>query len=84
MPNGFSDNFTIFILPLMGIVIYFGMNQLVKFPNLFNYSVSITRENPQRHYELATKMIRFIKLAILIIFMVIILMTYLLTYDWHF
>lgn len=76
-PNGFSDKFTIFTLPLIGAMIYFGMKQLVKFPSLFNYPVSITKDNAERQYELAVRMIRFLQLAMLIIFTIIILMTYL-------
>jgi uncharacterized membrane protein len=78
-PDGFSNKFMIFILPLIGSVIYFGMNQVVKFPNLFNYALPITEENAGRQYELAIRMIRFLQLAMLIIFTVIILMTYLTT-----
>jgi uncharacterized membrane protein len=78
-PDGFSDKFVIFILPLIGSVIYFGMSQVVKYPNLFNYAVPISEENAERQYELATRMIRFLQLAILIIFTIIILMTYLTT-----
>ena len=80
-PDDFSDKSVIFILPLIGSVIYFGINQLVKFPNLFNYAITITKENAQKQYELATRMIRFLQLAILIIFTVIILMTYLIIID---
>jgi uncharacterized membrane protein len=76
-PDDFSDKSVIFILLFIGIFIYFGFNQLVKFPHIFNYPVSITKNNAERQYELATRMIRFLQLAMLITFTVIILMTYL-------
>jgi uncharacterized membrane protein len=76
-PNGFSNKLVIFVLPLLGSVIYFATKQLVKFPNLFNYAVNITKENAERRYELAIKNIRILQLAMLIIFTIIILMTYL-------
>jgi uncharacterized membrane protein len=76
-PNGFSNKLVIFVLPLIGSVIYFTTKQLVKFPNLFNYAVTITKENAERQYELAIRTIRVLQLAMLIIFTIIILMTYL-------
>jgi uncharacterized membrane protein len=76
-PDDFSDKSVIFILLFIEIFIYFGFNQLVKFPHIFNYPVSITKNNAERQYELATRMIRFLQLAMLITFTVIILMTYL-------
>ena len=76
-PDGFSDKSAIFILLFIGIFTYFGFNQLVKFPHVFNFPVSITKENAERQYVLAIRMIRSLQLAILITFTVIILMTYL-------
>jgi uncharacterized membrane protein len=76
-PDGFSDKFVIFVLLFIGTLTYFGFNQLVKFPHIFNYAVRITKENAERQYELAIRMIRFLQLAMLITFTVIILMTYL-------
>ena len=78
-PDGFSDKSVIFMLLFIGIFTYLGFNQLVKFPHIFNFPVSITKENAERQYELAIRMIRFLQLAILIIFTVVILMTYLTT-----
>ena len=65
------------MLPLLGSVLYFGMNQSIKIPHLFNYVVTITKENVERHYEIAVRTIRFIKLSMLIIFTAIIVMNYL-------
>jgi uncharacterized membrane protein len=76
-PDGYSDKSVVFILLFIGIVTYFGFNQLVKFPHVFNYPVSITEDNAERQYELVIRRVRFLQLAILIIFTVIILMTYL-------
>ncbi len=76
-PDDFSDKSMIFILPFIGLITYFGFNQLVKFPHIFNYPTSITKNNAERQYTLAVKMIRFLQLTVLIIFTVIILVTYL-------
>jgi uncharacterized membrane protein len=78
-PDNFSDKSVVFILLFIGIITYLGFNQLIKFPHIFNYPVSITKDNAERQYELAIRMILFLQLAILIIFTVIILMTYLTT-----
>lgn len=76
-PDNFSDKSVIFILPFIGLLIYFSFNQLVKFPHIFNFPVSIAKDNAERQYELGIRMIRFLQLVILIIFTVITSMTYL-------
>ena len=65
------------MLPLLGSVLYFGMNQSIKIPHLFNYVVTITKENAERHYEIAVRTIRLIKLSMLIILTAIIVMNHL-------
>lgn len=64
-------------MPILATVIYIGLTALNKYPHIFNYMTTITEFNAQRQYALATRMLRFIKLAILIIFLLIILFTYL-------
>lgn len=79
--SGKVDNFGsksfLFILPILATVIYFGLSQLNKFPHIFNYMTTITEENAVRQYTIATRMLRYLKLAILVIFSIVILFTYL-------
>ncbi len=67
-PDRFDSKGTIFILPLMGTVFYSVLSFLNKFPHVFNYTVRITEENARRQYLNATKMLRYTKLIIVILF----------------
>ncbi|MBE7170073.1 MAG: DUF1648 domain-containing protein [Williamsia sp.] len=77
--DGYGNKTTILFLPVLATVIYFGMTQLNKRPHILNYPVKITVNNALRQYTLATRMLRFIKVAVLIILSLIILFTYLTT-----
>jgi uncharacterized membrane protein len=81
--SGQVDNYgskaTLLILPVLGTLLYAGLTQLNKYPHIFNYMADITEENAVKQYTIATRCLRFIKLAILFIFSVIILFTYLTT-----
>jgi uncharacterized membrane protein len=81
--SGQADNYgnklTLLILPILATVIYFGLTQLNKYPHIFNYMTKITEDNAQKQYTIATRMLRFLKLSILVIFSLIILFTYLTT-----
>jgi len=76
-PDKFGKRFTIFILPLIGTVIYAVFNQIVKFPEIYNHLTKITGENARQQYTITTRIIRFLKLSMLLIFIVIIFFTYL-------
>lgn len=78
-PDDHGNKLTLLILPILATIIYLGMTQLNKFPHIFNYMIKITVENAEKQYTIATRMLRFLKLAILIIFSLIILFTYLTT-----
>jgi hypothetical protein len=56
-----------------------GLTALNRHPAVLNYVVDITPENAERQYRLATRMLRFLKLSIALIFAVVILFTYLTT-----
>mgnify|MGYP001035939932 FL=1 len=79
--SGKADNYgsrmTILISPILATIIYFGLAQLNKYPRIFNYMVKITENNAPGQYKIATRVLRFLKLAVLIIFSLIILFTYL-------
>ena len=76
-PNDFGGKETILVLPFLATLVYWSLNILNKYPQFFNFSVTITPENAERQYTLATRMIRFLQLGLLIIFTFIILFTYL-------
>lgn len=70
-----SKNF-ILIFPFIATVIYLGLTALNKYPHIFNYMTTITENNAVRQYTIATRILRYLKLAILIIFSTVILFTY--------
>ncbi|MCC6816143.1 MAG: DUF1648 domain-containing protein [Saprospiraceae bacterium] len=58
----------LFILPVIGTVIVSGLTILNRYPHKFNYLVKITERNAIRQYTLATRLIRYLKLNISILF----------------
>lgn len=78
-PDGYGHKLTLLILPIIATIIYIGLTILNRYPQIFNYPSKITEQNAPRQYLLATRTLRFVKLAILIIFSGIILFTYLTT-----
>jgi uncharacterized membrane protein len=74
-PDGFGDKSTIFVLPVLCSVLYLGMTILNRFPHIFNYPTKITNQNAERQYAIATRLIRYLKLIIVLTFSTIGLMT---------
>ncbi|SFE90355.1 DUF1648 domain-containing protein [Thermoflexibacter ruber] len=78
--KGEADDFgrkeTIFILPALGAIVFIGMTILNRYPHIFNYSVEITKENAQRQYTLATRLIRYLKFSVLLVFAIITFVTF--------
>lgn len=74
--DDFSKKAQIFILPIVATVLYIGMTILNKYPHIYNYPATVTTENARRLYTSATRLIRILKLAVVIIFSGIVFMTY--------
>lgn len=64
----FGGKATILILPLIATVLFVGLTILNRFPHIFNYPTNITQDNALSHYTNATRMIRYLKLIIVVIF----------------
>jgi uncharacterized membrane protein len=75
--NNYGNKMTLLILPVLATIIYLGLTQLNKYPHIFNYMTKINEGNAEKQYAMATRMLRFLKLSILLIFSLIILFTYL-------
>ncbi|NCI45181.1 DUF1648 domain-containing protein [Sediminibacterium soli] len=67
---------SIFILPLIGSFLFFLLTLINRFPHIFNYPVSITGANAVRQYTLATRLIRYLKTLLLVLFLIILVYTY--------
>jgi uncharacterized membrane protein len=66
--DGFGKKWMILTLPLVATVLFTGLTILNKFPHIFNYPNEISPENALRQYTNATRLIRFLKLIIVVIF----------------
>lgn len=74
--DGFGGKGTILTLPLISTVLFVGMTILNKYPHTFNYPTNITADNALRQYTNATRMIRYLKFIIVVIFGLIALQTF--------
>lgn len=57
-PDGYSGKNMLWLMPILGTVMFVGMYWLNKVPHIFNYPQEVTQENAQRLYTMATRMIR--------------------------
>ena len=69
--DGYGPKATIFFLPALGTVLFAFLTFIIKKPETFNYTVEITEEKALTQYTNSTKLLRFMKLALLILFIVI-------------
>jgi uncharacterized membrane protein len=67
-PDGFGGRHSLFILPVTAFFIYILLTFLAAFPHIYNYPVTITSENAEVQYRLATRLLRILKSVILILF----------------
>jgi uncharacterized membrane protein len=66
--DDYGNKYTLFLIPLLGTVLFVVMSILVRYPEKFNYPVKITPTNAQRQYVLATRLIRWLNVTIMIVF----------------
>ena len=67
------EKWIIFTLPLVVTVLFVGMSILNKFPHIYNYPINITKENAFTQYTNATRLIRYLKLIVVVVFGLIVL-----------
>ena len=67
-PDDYSTKSTFLTLPAIAVFIYVLLSLIVLIPQQFNYSVKITPEDALRQYKLATRLIRYLKAAIIWMF----------------
>jgi uncharacterized membrane protein len=75
--DSYGSKLMLLILPLLATVIYFGLTKLNKYPHIFNYMTAITEDNAVQQYTIATRILRFLKLGILLVFSLIMVFIYL-------
>jgi Protein of unknown function (DUF1648) len=69
--NGFGAKASIIFLPIVATTLYSGISFTSKYPHLFNFPIKLTPENTKRQYANALRMIRYLKVALVIIFTII-------------
>jgi len=66
--DGFGGKANILTLPIIATVLYLFLTILNYFPYAFNYPTNITKENAIKQYTIATKLVRYLKLILVLIF----------------
>jgi uncharacterized membrane protein len=66
--DSFGEKGNILTLPILATVLFIGLTILNKFPHVFNYPTKITADNAVGNYTNATRLIRYLKFIIVIIF----------------
>jgi uncharacterized membrane protein len=69
--DGFGGKSTIFMLPVLGTVLFIGITILNRYPHVFNYPVKITPENALKQYTMAQRLLRVLKFSVIVIFTLI-------------
>lgn len=66
--DGFGHKSMLWFMPALGAGLYGLLTVLNRWPHIFNYPVRITEENAEQQYRLATRLIRILKVAVLLLF----------------
>lgn len=72
----YDNKIMLFLLPLIGTVLYSGIHYLAKKPYLLNYPQTLTETNYETAYKSATNMLYVMKLIIMVLFMAVQYVTY--------
>ncbi len=67
-PDGYGARISIFFSPILAVGLYIVLNLLNQRPHIFNYPVKITPDNAEYQYRLATRMMRLLNLALVLMF----------------
>jgi uncharacterized membrane protein len=66
--NGFGSRGSILALPILSTFTFIGLTILNNYPQIFNFPTTITQDNALKQYTLATRIIRYVKFIIVVIF----------------
>lgn len=62
---------TIFIFPVLSVLLYAGLSLMSLVPHTFKYPVAITPENAESEYRNGLRMLRIVKLSVVVIFLLL-------------
>jgi uncharacterized membrane protein len=66
--DGFGRKASIVSLPVVASLLYIGLTLLNRVPHSFNFPTPVTQDNALPQYTNATRMIRFLKLILVLVF----------------
>jgi uncharacterized membrane protein len=66
--DGFGRKASIVGLPVIATLLYIGLTLLNRYPHIFNFPTPITQDNALKQYTNATRMIRYLKLILVLVF----------------
>jgi uncharacterized membrane protein len=66
--DGFGRKASIVGLPIIATLLYIGLTLLNRYPHIFNFPTPITQDNALKQYTNATRMIRYLKLILVLVF----------------
>lgn len=66
--DGFGSKVSIIALPVIASLLFIGLTVLNRYPHIFNYPTAITQDNALRLYTLATRMLRYLKMVLVLVF----------------
>jgi len=69
--DGFGSKMFVWFLPILGVALYVLMTVINRNPHQFNYATKITPENAEAQYRLATRLVRWLKAFIMLLFVYI-------------
>jgi len=69
--DGYSSRSAILSLPVTASLLYIGMTILNRFPHIFNYLREVNAGNARVQYTQATRMIRYLKLMVAVVFLAV-------------
>lgn len=66
--DGYGIKTTIWLLPVISIVMFVGLFILNKYPHMHNYMVNITEENALKNYRFSTRILRVVNFLCMLLF----------------
>lgn len=75
IPNSWGSKSSLLIFPISAIVLYTGLTVLNRFPYVFNYPVTIHKQNAEKQYQYAKTLISALKFTTIGLFLYIQLQT---------
>ena len=68
--DDWGNKSSLLIVYVVILVMYIGLTLLERFPQLYNYPITLTEENIKKQYHLARSLLTILKLAVVTIFLV--------------